>query len=261
MRLRIWDLLYLSALCHVDPSHFRSRRSTEDDVRRWTHIFIDLSSNWLLRPFDELSISGPDLIDDYKDPILSDLPFNRLFDLLQLIMRNNDCPTQFVSSIRGIFRVHGAAYVVTDSEPVTIIPARTHHEGQTIVNAIGLLGRNGLAGSAEHLRKAGDCISSSDWAGGIRESIHAVESVVNHLTGGSANSLSSALNLLESPTELHPALVKAIKSLYGYTSNEQGIRHPLVDRDIAAVGMNEAVFMLGACASFCSFLWNKYGNL
>ena len=46
--------------------------------------------------------------------------------------------------------------------------------------------------------------------------------------------------------------------LYGYTSDERGLRHPLLEREEANVGMDEAVFMLGACASFASYLWRKH---
>ena len=55
------------------------------------------------------------------------------------------------------------------------------------------------------------------------------------------------------------ALAKeALLKLYGYTSNEEGIRHSLIDEGQANVGMDEAIFMLGACASFSSYLLRKY---
>ena len=57
---------------------------------------------------------------------------------------------------------------------------------------------------------------------------------------------------------LHPGLEGAFNKLYGYTSAEQGIRHVLLDRADHNVGMDEAVFMLGACASFASYLWRKH---
>ena len=57
---------------------------------------------------------------------------------------------------------------------------------------------------------------------------------------------------------LHPALKDAFSKLYGYTSNEQGVRHALLDRTDAQAGQDEAVFMLGACASFASYLWRKH---
>ena len=36
---------------------------------------------------------------------------------------------------------------------------------------------------------------------------------------------------------------------YGYTNDEQGIRHALLNKDAAEVGLDEALFMFGACAS------------
>ena len=36
------------------------------------------------------------------------------------------------------------------------------------------------------------------------------------------------------------------------------VRHALADRGDTRVGQDEAVFMLGACASFASYLWRKH---
>lgn len=57
---------------------------------------------------------------------------------------------------------------------------------------------------------------------------------------------------------LHLALKRAFSKLYGYTSDEQGIRHALIDNPQANVGQDEAVFMFGACASFSSYLARKH---
>ena len=51
---------------------------------------------------------------------------------------------------------------------------------------------------------------------------------------------------------------QAFSKLYGYTSDEQGIRHALIDNPQANVGQDEAIFMLGACASFSSYLARKH---
>ena len=45
---------------------------------------------------------------------------------------------------------------------------------------------------------------------------------------------------------------------YGYTNDEQGIRHALTRRAAANVGLDEAMFMFGACASFAAYLANKH---
>ena len=115
-----------------------------------------------------------------------------------------------------------------------------------------------MGGSAAHLKKAAECINGQDWAGSVRESIHAVESVARQLDPKASNELGPALKSLEKERNPPSGAQVGIHKLYGYTSNEQGIRHALLDQDSANVGMDEAVFMLGACASFSSYLWRKH---
>ena len=89
--------------------------------------------------------------------------------------------------------------------------------------------------------------------------IHAVESVARVIDPKASKKLSLALDSLETAGLLnHPALKKAFNNLYGYTSDEEGIRHALLKRDAADVGLDEAVFMFGTCASFAAYLVNKH---
>jgi hypothetical protein len=43
----------------------------------------------------------------------------------------------------------------------------------------------------------------------------------------------------------------------GYTSDENGIRHALLDDGTAKVDETDALFMIGACAAFVSYLLSK----
>ena len=185
-------------------------------------------------------------------------PFNQIFDLIQFVLRHPKCPPEFIDMMKDIFMYTRLAYTIDKAKPPTIIPSVTEAEGNTIVESLQLLRRAGLEGSASHLRKASEYINGNDWAGSIRESINAVESVARQLDPKSSETLRGALASLEKRQALHPALKEAFTKLYGYTSNEQGIRHALLDRSTAKVGMDEAVFMLGACASFASYLWRKH---
>jgi hypothetical protein len=101
---------------------------------------------------------------------------------------------------------------------------------------------------------AGSALRNSDWAGSIRESIHAVEAIALRLAPDAKNDLSKALAKLETKRHLHGGLKAAFASLYGYTSDEKGVRHALVFKDEAQVDEADALFMLGACASFVSYL-------
>ena len=61
---------------------------------------------------------------------------------------------------------------------------------------------------------------------------------------------------LNSQIAIHPAFRDALLKLYGYSSD--GIRHPFLKSDDATrVGMAEAVFMFGACASFITYLISR----
>jgi hypothetical protein len=57
--------------------------------------------------------------------------------------------------------------------------------------------------------------------------------------------------------KIHGALVSGFKSIYGFSSDEQGIRHALLDKGAPAVDGVDAIFMLGACSAFVSCLINK----
>ena len=142
--------------------------------------------------------------------------------------------------------------------PRIVLPDVTPEEGSTVVDALRTLRQAGLDGSAAHLRAASECINAGDWAGSVRESIHAVESVARQLDPRAEQTLGPALDSLEKHRALHPALKEAFSKLYGYASDEQGVRHALLDRANARVSRDEAVFMLGACAAFASFLWRRH---
>jgi hypothetical protein len=62
--------------------------------------------------------------------------------------------------------------------------------------------------------------------------------------------LGPALAALEKQGHLHGGLKAAFSSLYGYSSDEEGIRHALVFKEEAQVDEADALFMLGACASY-----------
>ena len=144
------------------------------------------------------------------------------------------------------------------SQVTRTLPTVTPEEGNAVVGALQTLRQAGLSGAESHLRNASECINSRDWAGSVRESMHAVESVARRLDSKASRGLKPALDSLENRNELHPALKVAFNKLYGYTSDEQGVRHATLGPADSNVGMDEAVFMLGACASFASYLWRKH---
>lgn len=112
-----------------------------------------------------------------------------------------------------------------------------------------------MAGAREHLKAAAARLSAGDFADSVRESIQGVESVVRVLEPG--GEFGKALGQLEAKTNIHGALKRGFTAIYGFTSDEQGIRHALLERDAPNVDEADALFMIGACSAFVSYLINK----
>ena len=252
-RTKLWDLLAHTAW---EPPSGRHRGFSR--LLLWEPIFAELHLDFLNLPEDEFNAHNDKLYGEYRALILDSLPFSKVFDLFQMIMRHPKSPLTFTKDVAEIFVRCRLAYVVDIEHPATILPAATKQEGEAIVEAIGEFREAGLHGSEAHLRKAAALINSGDWPGAIRESTHAVESVARKLAPDASSTLGPALTALEETGRLHPALKKAFSNLYGYASDEEGIRHSLIDDAASPAGQDEAVFMLGACASFASYLWRKH---
>ena len=249
-RVRLWNLLVNSAWVISDFAIL-----VKGD---WRPILAAVHSHFFIRPIDEFSPDSNRTVESYKRAILNDLPFNNFFDLIQLIMRHPKCPIVFIRDVAEVFGQCRLAYVVDTQKPVTILPATTEHEGQVIIGAIHEFRAAGLKGTESHIRKAVELVSEGDWPGSVRESIHAVESVACLLDPSASKTLGPALSSLEKKGHLHPALKTAFGNLYGYSSDEEGIRHSLLTNATSQVGQDEALFMLGACASFASYLWRRH---
>jgi hypothetical protein len=94
-----------------------------------------------------------------------------------------------------------------------------------------------------------------DYRNSVKEAISAVESMCSLLAGKKKADLSEALKIIKQKVRLHPALEQAFNKLYGYTCDEDGVRHALMEE--AKVGFEEAKFMLVSCSAFVNYLVSK----
>ena len=245
-RIGFWNILY-----HSVASTLRNFSSPV-----WDPILQLTYANFFSLPIDQWQYTEHFLSSTIR-PYIEKAPFNKVFDLLIFLMRTRGCPSQFISDIGGAFRHFQLAYILDSSDPPTIYPTSTPEEGEALIKALQQIQEAGLGGAQNHLRKGAMCIDQEDWTGAIRESIHAVESVARQIAP-EARTLGDALKVLERKGLLHhPALKQGFSKIYGYTNEEQGIRHALLDAEQANVSQDEAMFMLGVCASFASYLSRK----
>lgn len=92
-----------------------------------------------------------------------------------------------------------------------------------------------------------------DYRNSIKESISAIESIVKKIINDDKATLGQALKRVQERHNLPKALQKSFEMLYGYTSDEGGIRHALTD-DSIEVTYAEARFMLIACSAFINLI-------
>lgn len=139
-----------------------------------------------------------------------------------------------------------------------LVPIADEQEIESIREAISVSASVGLDGPSLHIKKALSLLGRKpepDYANSIKESISAVESLCKLLSEEKSGGLDKALSKLAAKTEFHPALKQALLNLYGYTSDESGIRHAILEtKDI---GFTEAKFMLVACSAFVNFVLEK----
>ena len=249
-RNRLWALFLDVANRH---------RSVFGDVEgHWNQVLYDFYTKFLGNPADKYNNDIDSVQRTYKGVFLSSsVTYNKTFDSLEFLMRHPGCPPSFVEDVKNLFSECRVAYIIDTNGPAMIMPAATPQEGETIQQSLADLAESGMDGALRHLRNAGHHVNGSQWAASVRESIHAVESVAKTVIGNEHATLSDALKKLKGQHwSVHPAFIKALGALYGWTSDEPGVRHAATD-EMDKVGKAEAIFMLGACASFCTYLLEK----
>ena len=113
-----------------------------------------------------------------------------------------------------------------------------------------------MDGAASHLGQAKEHINAQQYADAIADSIHAVESVARAIDPKSST-LGPALHSLEKAGLLNREFKQALEKLYNYTNAKPGIRHAKRNEEAADVGLEEAMLMFGACASFAAYLTRR----
>jgi hypothetical protein len=185
--------------------------------------------------------------------IFADGDYVAIFGWLQWVLRKRDRPYLFSEKIDNALRFGRAAYRVLDGR--TIVPIGSEAELETTKQAFVDLAAIEFHGARAHLHEAATKLTAGHNADSIRESIHAVESVVRVLEP--KGDFAKALSKLDAKIAIHEAMKIGFIKLYGFTSDEQGIRHPLLESSAANVDESDALFMFGACAAFVSYLINK----
>lgn len=218
--------------------------------KKWQRVAMDLHVLFFKEAADSFEYNAyPN--ERHLSGFIQKAPIGALFDLIEFLLRHPGCSDELKRELAESFVRARAAYRVFDCQYIVAIGAE--EQAVAFERAIADAGIRNATAARKQLIAAGVALRNSDWPGSVRESIHAVEAVAVRLAPGT-NTLGAALKVLEQRGHLHGSLKAAFGSLYGYASDEEGIRHARVFDDDAQVDEADALFMLGACASFVSYL-------
>jgi hypothetical protein len=169
----------------------------------------------------------------------------------QWFLRHPSCPNDLKGDVAFRLKYARAAYQLFDGD--TIAPISSDQEAKALEAALISTKGAGFGGVRVHLKNAAQELTAGNWAPSIRESIHAVEAAAK-IIEPSAKTLEPALASLARDNKLHGGMKNGFAALYGFTSDEKGIRHSLLEKSQAEMDEADAQFMLGACAAFVSYL-------
>lgn len=213
----------------------------------WIHFF-----KW---PIDQLPWSYG-IVEEYNaTPIVRKWFFNSDWDLvLDFIEFSAEYHPKFTEICNDFLKREFSAYRFVDGKLVEI------NSKEEIVEIEEAIKKSDKFSSVKtHLTTALDLLSDRkkpDYRNSIKESISAVESLSKIITKNDKTTLGHALKEIELKHNIPGSLKTAFSALYGYTSDEGGIRHSLLEKGVK-VDIEEARFMLIACSAFVNYLISK----
>jgi hypothetical protein len=191
-----------------------------------------------------------------------DAEWYQIYDFLEWV---NQCPysslepDMFRKKCNAVFVQEKSAYRFVGDQ---IAPIIDEAQIQGIEGALAQTKDLGIDGANTHLHKALHLLSSRtepDYKNSVKESISAVEGLCQIIVGDRSTTLGDALKAIEAKIPVHQALKKGFSSIYGWTSDEGGIRHADGFGE-GECGQEDAIFMLVACSAFVSYLISKAQN-
>lgn len=180
-----------------------------------------------------------------------------IFDFLERYLSISETKTvlEMTTIFNHILEDEISSYRIIDK---IVVPITNNAEIETIISA----SETQYQSVNTHINKAltlfGDR-KKPDYENVIKESISAVEAICCIITGqsGAQATLGKTIKKLrENGIHIHPALENAFSSLYGYTSDEDGIRHGGID--FMNVPSEDAKYMLISCSAFVNYLIEKW---
>ncbi len=177
--------------------------------------------------------------------------WNEVYDFVEFVAQmfpNQKINAHFIENCNALLQMEVSGYRFVEMKITRIV---AEEEIAAVEEALQFES----SPTREHLASALQKLSdrhNPDYRNSIKESVSAVEALSKEITKSQKGTLGDMLKVLEQEHGLHPALKAAFSNLYGYTSDADGIRHALMDKD--RVTFEQAKFMLVACCAFTNYV-------
>ncbi|HMS39130.1 MAG TPA: hypothetical protein PKE69_02810 [Pyrinomonadaceae bacterium] len=242
IRNQIWNFLYIN-IWHLQKNEIIS-------MIIWGNFYNDFHLLFLKSPIDFVETEHQKSLRVFRKYFF-DLEWHEFLDLIEFILSYykksnlNIATNKILEKEFSSYRfINGIITEITDKQEIEILEETLHDEDFPNVKA--------------HLQRALELLSdrkNPDYRNSIKESISAVESIAKEIAKKPKAELAEALKEIEKNGELHGALKKGFLSLYGYTSDANGIRHSLMEK--SNLTADDAKFFLLTCTSFINYLKAK----
>lgn len=252
LRNGLWNVMHLHYFRH--SSDFLYNLSDRNEL-----LLRTIWKDFFKYRLDALPEWAPEVIDHIRKRFYESAWYDT-YDLIEFITQTDPGLSggKAAAAFNRVLEEEVAGYRLLDD---CVVQITEESELAEIENAIDSARRTALTGVDEHLSSALSMLADKknpDYRNSIKESISAVESVAKIISGDTKAELGKALTMIDSAVGIHPALKKGFSAIYGYASDEGGIRHAMLES--ASVDFEDAKYMLVSCSSFINYLIVKAGK-
>ena len=259
LRNRLWNGLKIALWDYWSPAFSLGIQS--DGGKKVESVVRQIWMHYFKKPIDtmpEFMYGTPKSAYEIIRTYFFDGEWWQSFDLIEFLIKTipNEWKFPLILILNNFLKEENSAYRIVDDE---IVEITDEHEIEAIESALN----KGIKASHSHLSRALDLLSDRkqpDYRNSIKESISAVEAACQTLAGMPNATLGDCIRVIKNKGTVHPAFEQALLKLYGYTSDEGGIRHALTENSVAP-SYSDAKFMLVASAAFVNFIWTKASEL